>query len=64
MAQIPSVIKTWQMVQPFSKNKETGEITPGKIEMTEIPVPELKAGRSPRRSGRMWGLSYGPGIFL
>lgn len=44
MAQIPSVIKTWQMVQPFSKNKETGEITPGKIEMTEIPVPELKAG--------------------
>ncbi len=44
MAQIPSVIKTWQMLQPFSKNKETGEITPGKIEMTEIPVPELKPG--------------------
>jgi len=44
MAQIPKVIKTWQMVQPFSKNKETGEIIPGKIEMTEIPVPELKPG--------------------
>ncbi len=44
MVQIPSVIKTWQMVQPFSKNKETGEIIPGKIEKTEIPLPELKPG--------------------
>jgi 6-hydroxycyclohex-1-ene-1-carbonyl-CoA dehydrogenase len=44
MAQIPNMIKTWQMVQPFSKNKETGEITPGKFEMAEIAVPELKPG--------------------
>lgn len=44
MAEIPNTIKTWQMVQPFSKNKETGEVIPGKIEKAEIPVPELKPG--------------------
>jgi 6-hydroxycyclohex-1-ene-1-carbonyl-CoA dehydrogenase len=44
MGNLPKMIKTWQMVQPFSKNKETQEIIPGKIELTEIPVPELKAG--------------------
>ncbi len=32
------------MVQPFSKNKATNEIIPGKIEKTEIPVPDLKPG--------------------
>ena len=38
---IPDNIQTWQMIQPFSRNKETGEVIPGKIEKTEIPVPEL-----------------------
>ena len=44
MGEIPSVIKTWQMVQPTTYNKETKETTPGKLEKTEIPVPELKPG--------------------
>lgn len=44
MTAIPDKIQTWQMVQPTSRNKETGEIIPGKIEKTEIPVPELKPG--------------------
>jgi 6-hydroxycyclohex-1-ene-1-carbonyl-CoA dehydrogenase len=44
MAEIPSKIQTWQMVQPTARDKETGEVTPGKLEKTEIPVPELKPG--------------------
>jgi 6-hydroxycyclohex-1-ene-1-carbonyl-CoA dehydrogenase len=44
MAEIPKKIQTWQMVQPTSRDKETGEVTPGKLEKTEIPVPELKEG--------------------
>ena len=44
MADLPKTIKQWQMVQPTAKNKETGEVTPGKLEMAEIPVPELKEG--------------------
>ena len=44
MAEIPAVIKTWQMVQPTVYNKETKESTPGKLALTEIPVPELKPG--------------------
>jgi 6-hydroxycyclohex-1-ene-1-carbonyl-CoA dehydrogenase len=44
MANIPDKIQTWQMVQPTSKDKETGEVTPGKLEKTEIPVPELAPG--------------------
>ena len=42
MAEIPKKIQTWQMVQPTTKDKETGEVTPGKLEKTEIPVPELR----------------------
>ena len=42
MATIPDKISTWQMVQPTTFNKETKESTPGKLEKTEIPVPELK----------------------
>ena len=42
MAEIPKMIQTWQMVQPTTKDKETGEVTPGKLEKTEIPVPELR----------------------
>jgi 6-hydroxycyclohex-1-ene-1-carbonyl-CoA dehydrogenase len=44
MAQIPDKIKTWQMVQPAVFNKETKETTPGRLEKTEIPVPQLKPG--------------------
>ena len=44
MAGIPDKIQTWQMVQPTSRDRETKEVTPGKIEKKEIPVPELKPG--------------------
>ncbi len=44
MAAIPDKILTWQMTQPTSRNRETGEVTPGKLEKTEIPAPELKPG--------------------
>lgn len=37
-------IWTWQMVQPTSRDKESGEITPGRLEKTQIPVPDLKPG--------------------
>ena len=41
---LPDKIQTWQMVQPTSRNRESGEVTPGILEKTEIPVPELKPG--------------------
>ena len=41
---VPDKIQTWQMVQPTSMDKETKEITPGKLVKTEIPVPELAPG--------------------
>jgi 6-hydroxycyclohex-1-ene-1-carbonyl-CoA dehydrogenase len=41
---VPDKILTWQMVQPTSRDRETGTITPGKIEKTEIPAPDLKPG--------------------
>lgn len=44
MSAIPDKIQTWQMVQPTAFNRETKEKTPGKLEKTEIPVPELKTG--------------------
>lgn len=44
MASVPDKIMTWQMVQPAARNKDTGEVTPGKLEKTEIPVPELQPG--------------------
>src|SRR3972149_205662 len=44
MATIPDKIETWQMVQPTAKNKETGEVTPGKLAKTSIPVPALGPG--------------------
>jgi len=44
MSGVPDKIKTWQMVQPTTFNKETKESTPGKLAKTEIPVPELKPG--------------------
>ncbi|MBW1942126.1 MAG: 6-hydroxycyclohex-1-ene-1-carbonyl-CoA dehydrogenase [Deltaproteobacteria bacterium] len=44
MGGIPDKIQTWQMVQPTTFNRETKESTPGKLEKTEIPVPELQPG--------------------
>ncbi len=44
MTGLPEKIQTWQMVQPTSRNKETGEIIPGILERASIPVPELKRG--------------------
>ena len=44
MTGVPDKIQTWQMIQPTSRNKETGEVTPGKLEKTQIPVPDLRAG--------------------
>jgi 6-hydroxycyclohex-1-ene-1-carbonyl-CoA dehydrogenase len=44
MGAVPDKIRTWQMVQPTSFNKETKQSTPGKLEKKEIPVPELKPG--------------------
>jgi len=44
MSRVPTKIQTWQMVRPASRDKETGEVTPGKLEKTEIPVPELEPG--------------------
>jgi 6-hydroxycyclohex-1-ene-1-carbonyl-CoA dehydrogenase len=44
MGDVPTTIKQWQMVQPWGKNKETGEVIQGKLEKAEIPVPELKEG--------------------
>jgi 6-hydroxycyclohex-1-ene-1-carbonyl-CoA dehydrogenase len=41
---IPDKIQTWQMVQPFTRNRETGEMTPGKIEKNQIDVPEIGPG--------------------
>ncbi len=42
MGNVPESIQTWQMVQPTTRNKETKEVIPGKIEKKELPVPELK----------------------
>ncbi len=44
MTEIPEKIQTWQMVQPWLKNRETGEVTEGRMELTEVPVPELTPG--------------------
>ena len=46
MANVPSRIQCWQMVEPWSKNKETGEKKPGKLQRATIDVPELKAGEA------------------
>jgi len=41
---LPETIKTWQMIRPWKKDRETGEITEGQLELAEIPVPELSEG--------------------
>lgn len=44
MSGVPKSIKQWQMVQPTSVNRETKEVTPGKLALAEVPVPELREG--------------------
>ncbi len=44
MSGAPDKIHTWQMVQPTTKDKESGQVTPGKLEKTTLDVPELKSG--------------------
>ena len=44
MATVPDKIQTWQMVQPTTKDKETGQVKPGKLEKASIPVPTLRPG--------------------
>ncbi len=46
MVKTPEKIQTWQMTRPWSKDKETGEVIEGKLELSEIPVPQLKPGES------------------
>lgn len=41
---MPEKIQTWQMVQPWKKDPETGKLIEGKLEKTEIPVPQLQPG--------------------
>ncbi len=42
----PKKIQTWQMIQPWSKDEKTGKIVEGKLEKTEIPVPDLQPGEA------------------
>jgi 6-hydroxycyclohex-1-ene-1-carbonyl-CoA dehydrogenase len=44
VTQVPDEIQTWQMIRPWSRDKETGEKTAGKLERVSIPLPELDAG--------------------
>jgi 6-hydroxycyclohex-1-ene-1-carbonyl-CoA dehydrogenase len=44
MAEVPKEIQTWQMVAPWSKDKETGKKTEGRLEKTTVPVPGLAEG--------------------
>jgi len=46
MTNIPEKIQTWQMVQPWKKDPETGKLIEGKLEKTEIPVPPLQPGEA------------------
>ena len=41
---VPDKIQTWQMTQPWSKDKETGKVVEGKLEKTEVSVPDLQPG--------------------
>jgi len=44
MVNVPEKIQTWQMVQPWKKDPETGKLIEGRLEKTEIPVPPLQLG--------------------
>ncbi len=42
MVKTPNKIQTWQMTKPWTKDKETGRAIEGKLELVEIPVPQLQ----------------------
>ncbi len=44
MSSVPDKIDTWQMVQPCTKDKENGQIIPGRLEKTQIDTPPLGPG--------------------
>ncbi len=44
MGNVPDMIQTWQMTQPTTRDRETKEVTPGKLEKTSIPVPNIGPG--------------------
>jgi len=44
MTSIPATIAIWQMLQPAIRDNETGETIPGRLELVELPVPDLAAG--------------------
>jgi 6-hydroxycyclohex-1-ene-1-carbonyl-CoA dehydrogenase len=46
VSETPDEIQTWQMVQPWSRDKETGQTTPGKLVRTSLPVPKLEPGEA------------------
>ncbi|MBW2438331.1 MAG: alcohol dehydrogenase catalytic domain-containing protein, partial [Deltaproteobacteria bacterium] len=46
MTGIPEKIQTWQMIQPTTFDKETKQVTPGKMEKVEHPVPDLEPGEA------------------
>jgi len=46
MAKIPEKIRTWQMIQPWTKDSQTGKVIEGKIEKKEIPVPPFQSGEA------------------
>ncbi len=46
MPQRPSEIQTWQMTKPWTKNRETGETTEGKLTLTQIPTPPPESGEA------------------
>jgi len=46
MSKVPDKIQTWQMVQPWSKDPKTGQVTEGKLERAELPVPPLQANEA------------------
>ncbi len=44
MGDIPDHINAWQMVRPWSKDREIGETTPGQLESVTLPLPQLFPG--------------------
>ncbi len=44
MGNVPDMIQTWQMTQPTTRDRETKAVTPGKLEKTTIPVPNIGPG--------------------
>jgi len=46
MSKVPDKIQTWQMVQPWGKDPKTGQVTEGKLERAQLPVPALQTNEA------------------